>query len=69
MPKPQAEKLQRELKTMSQDPYAYQGDWKPMKGEPYWRLRLGSYRAICSIDDGELVVLVLKVGSRGDVYK
>lgn len=69
MPRPQAEKLQRELTTMAQDPYAYQGDWKPMKGEPYWRLRLGSYRAICSVDDGELVVLVLKVGSRGDVYK
>ena len=69
MPRSQAEKLQRALKTMAQDPYAYQGDWKPMKGEPYWRLRLGNYRAICSIDDGELVVLVLKVGPRGDVYK
>ncbi|MEQ9544755.1 MAG: type II toxin-antitoxin system RelE/ParE family toxin [Marinobacter sp.] len=69
IPRPQAQKLQRELELMAQAPYAYQGDWKPMKGEPYWRLRQGSYRAICSIDDGELVVLVLKVGSRGDVYK
>lgn len=69
MPRPQGQKLQFELEAMAQDPYAYQGDWKPMKGEPYWRLRQGSYRAICSIDDGELVVLVLKVGSRGDVYK
>jgi len=40
-----------------------------MKGAPFWRFRQGSYRAICSIDDGELVVLVLKVGSRGGVYK
>jgi mRNA interferase RelE/StbE len=40
-----------------------------MNGEPYWRLRQGSYRAICSIEQGELVVLVLKVGLRGDVYK
>ncbi|OEY66824.1 type II toxin-antitoxin system RelE family toxin [Marinobacter sp. X15-166B] len=69
MPKAQAQKLQRELEAMARSPYTYQGDWKPMKGEPYWRLRQGSYRAICSIDDGELVVLVLKVGSRGDVYK
>lgn len=69
MPKAQAQKLQSELMSMAQDPYAYKGDWKPMKGEPFWRLRQGSYRAICSIDDGELVVLVLKVGSRGDVYK
>ncbi len=69
MPKLQAQKLQVELEAMAQDPFAYQGDWKPLKGAPYWRLRQGSYRAICSIDHGELVVLVLKVGSRGDVYK
>lgn len=69
MPKPQAQKLQRELEAMTQDPSACQGDWKLLKGQPYWRLRQGSYRAICSIDHGELVVLVLKVGARGDVYK
>lgn len=69
MPKAQAQKLQAELAAIAADPYAYQGDWKPMKGAPFWRLRQGSYRAICSIDDGELVVLVLKVGARGDVYK
>jgi mRNA interferase RelE/StbE len=69
MPKSQAQKLQSELEVMARDPQAYRGDWKLMKGGPFWRLRQGSYRAICSIDDGELVVLVLKVGSRGDVYK
>lgn len=69
IPQPQAEKLQQALGSIAQDPYGYQGDWKPMKGEPCWRLRIGRYRAICSIDDGELVILVLKVGSRGDVYK
>lgn len=69
MPRPQAQKLVSELEAMAHNPHAYQGDWKPMKGAPYWRLRQGSYRAICSIDDGQLVLLVLKVGSRGDVYK
>ena len=69
MPRPQAQGLTGELEAMAQAPYAYKGDWKAMKEEPYWRLRQGDYRAICSIDNGELVVLVLKVGSRGDVYK
>jgi mRNA interferase RelE/StbE len=69
VPRPQAQRLTGELEAMAQAPYAYQGDWKAMKGEPYWRLRQGNYQAICSIDNGELVVLVLKVGSRGDVYK
>lgn len=69
MPGSQAQKMHQELVIMARGPYTYTGDWKPMKGQPFWRLRQGSYRAICSIDDGELVVLVLKVGARGDVYK
>ncbi|MDX5385318.1 MAG: type II toxin-antitoxin system RelE/ParE family toxin [Marinobacter sp.] len=69
IPKAQALKMHQELTAMAQAPYAYKGDWKPMKGQPFWRLRRGSYRAICSIDNGELVVLVLKVGARGYVYK
>jgi mRNA interferase RelE/StbE len=69
MPQAQAQKLREQLNAMAQDPYTYNGDWKPLKGEPYWRLRQGSYRAICSIHDGELIVLVLKIGARGDVYK
>ncbi|MGO1233424.1 MAG: type II toxin-antitoxin system RelE family toxin [Marinobacter sp.] len=69
MPQLQAQKMREQLTAMAQNPYAYSGDWKPLKGEPYWRLRQGSYRAICSINDGELVVLVLKVGARGDIYK
>ena len=60
MPRPQSQKLQIELEAMAQDPYAYQGDWKPLKGEPYWRLRQGSYRAICRIDHGELMLFSLR---------
>ena len=31
--------------------------------------RVGDYRVICSIVDHELVVLVLQIGHRRDVYK
>lgn len=34
-----------------------------------WRYRVGGYRVICSIEDHELVVLVLQIGHRRDVYK
>ena len=34
-----------------------------------WRYRVGDYRVICSIEDYELVVLVLQIGHRRDVYK
>ncbi len=33
-----------------------------------WRYRIGDYRAICSIQGQKLLILVLKVGHRRDVY-
>lgn len=34
-----------------------------------WRYRIGDYRAICRIEDENLVVLVLRVSHRSNVYK
>ena len=34
-----------------------------------WRYRVGDYRLICRIEENRLVVLVLKVGHRRDVYE
>ena len=34
-----------------------------------WRYRVGDYRVICHIQDGELVVLVLQIGHRREVYR
>lgn len=34
-----------------------------------WRYRVGDYRVICEIQDGELVVLVLQVAHRSQVYR
>ena len=33
-----------------------------------WRYRVGDYRLICRIEDNRLVVLVLQLGHRQDVY-
>jgi mRNA interferase RelE/StbE len=34
-----------------------------------WRYRVGDYRVVCDIQDSELVVLVLQVGHRSEVYR
>ena len=69
MPRKIAVSLQEELRRVAADPSGYRGDWKPLQGSPFWRLRLGNYRAICDARKDELLILVLKVGARGDVYK
>lgn len=39
------------------------------EGEPIYRVRVGDYRIIYEIHDQKLIVLVLNVGDRKDVYR
>ena len=44
---------------------------KPLTGPlaGLWSLRIGDYRVIYQIKDKELIILVLKIGHRKNVYK
>lgn len=43
---------------------------RPLKGQsvPLWRYRVGAYRLVCTIEDERLIVLVVKLGHRREVY-
>lgn len=44
-------------------------DIKKMKGhDDLFRLRVGAYRVIYKVDHGELIILVIDVGNRGEIY-
>ncbi|MFZ0293075.1 MAG: type II toxin-antitoxin system RelE/ParE family toxin [Candidatus Sulfotelmatobacter sp.] len=34
----------------------------------YWKYRVGDYRLICSLEHARLVVLVLRIGHRREIY-
>lgn len=43
---------------------------KPLKGgSGFWRYRVGDYRLLASIRDGELLVLIVDVDHRRQVYR
>ena len=42
---------------------------KKLSGHDKYRIRQGSYRIVYSIEDNELVVVVVKVGRSKDVYR
>jgi mRNA interferase RelE/StbE len=42
---------------------------KKLVGRPGYRLRVGDWRVIYTLDSGRLVVLVLEIGTRGGSYK
>jgi len=35
----------------------------------FWKYRVGDWRLVCSIQDDTIVVYVLKIGNRREVYK
>ena len=40
----------------------------PKLGE-YWRYRVGDIRIICKIQDDQVCILVIEIGSRREVYR
>lgn len=73
--------LRKRGKNAQRDIIAYLDDRIAGEGDPrrfekglkadlagLWRYRVGDYRVLCQIRDGELLVLVVAVGHRRDVY-
>ncbi len=44
---------------------------EPLKGDKagFWRYRIGDYRVLCDIQNKHVVVLVLTIGHRRQVYR
>lgn len=48
---------------------ALAGNVKKLQGRDGYRLRVGDYRVIYMIDNGALLIIIVRIGSRGDVYE
>jgi mRNA interferase RelE/StbE len=60
---------ERVLKAINELPH--KGDIKRLQGKKsrgMYRLRVGSYRIIYTVDNGQLVVCVVDAGNRGQIY-
>lgn len=61
------ERLLTAIERLEADPRP-RGTVKLSGFENFYRIRVGEYRAIYEIRDEVFVVLVVKVGKRGDIY-
>lgn len=58
------------IKILSENPRHPELDIKKMQGiENRFRLRVGIYRILFSVMNHQLTIVIIKIGSRGDVYK
>ncbi|MEU0380162.1 type II toxin-antitoxin system RelE/ParE family toxin [Streptomyces cyaneofuscatus] len=68
--RPAAMRILAALTALGDDPYREDADIRKLTGPSgLYRLRVGSYRVAYQVEDGELIILVVKVGDRRDVYR
>jgi mRNA interferase RelE/StbE len=69
IPRNTAKLIRDKMGAIAADPYANHLNAKKLQGLDGYRLRVGDWRVVYKIRNQELVVIVMKVGARGDVYK
>ena len=61
--------IREKLDQLAQDPYARNPNLTKLQGRTGYRLRVGDWRVIYEVEDDRLVILVLKIAPRGEVYR
>ena len=62
-------RMREKLEQIATDPYAKHANVTKLQNRPGYRLRIGDWRVIYDVEDEKLIILVLKVGPRGEVYR
>lgn len=62
--------IKEELLILAEDPEALKNNIKRLKGDlgDLYRLRVGRYRIIFKRDRDELLILIVRIGHRKDIY-
>ena len=69
MPKNIANLIREKIDTIAVDPYAPHNNVTKLVGRTGYRLRIGDWRVIYEVQDEQLVMLVVTIGPRGEVYE
>jgi mRNA interferase RelE/StbE len=69
LPKNTSALIREKIEAIAASPYAQHNNAKKLEGKSGYRLRVGDWRVIYEIQNDRLVVLVVKIGSRGGVYQ
>lgn len=58
------------LNILAENPDSLKNNIKKLKGDlnNYFRLRVGNYRIIFSYENGKMIILIVRVGHRKEIY-
>ena len=66
-PKQDVKRIMQRIRLLAADPRP--AGCEKLSGQERYRVRQGGYRIIYEIEDARLVVLIVKVGQRREVYR
>ena len=69
MPRDAAKRIREKIEQVAEDPFASIPNAKKLQGRSGYRLRVGDWRVIYEINADEIVIIVLKIAPRGEVYR
>ena len=67
LPRKDVRRILATIKSLADDPRP--AGTKKLSGQERYRLRQGNYRILYEIEDDRLIVCVVRVGDRRDVYR
>lgn len=69
IPRNVSDLIREKLKQIAADPFGKHLNVTNLQNRPGYRLRIGDWRIIYEIHNEELVIVVLKIATRGEVYR
>lgn len=67
IPKKDVKRILESIQGLAEDPRPPQS--KKLSGQERYRLRQGDFRILYTIEDNQLIVCVVRVGNRREVYR
>ncbi|MDD5231419.1 MAG: type II toxin-antitoxin system RelE/ParE family toxin [Candidatus Marinimicrobia bacterium] len=63
-------RILNKIKILSADPKILANNIKKLKGkyQEYYRLRIGDYRVIYSQENDRLLIVIIRIGHRSEIY-
>jgi mRNA interferase RelE/StbE len=68
LPRNVSKLIREKLDDIAANPYVQHNNVTRLQNRSGYRLRVGDWRVIYEVEDAQLVILVLKLGSRGGIY-
>ena len=64
-----AKSIREKINLLATDPYNTYLDVKKLQGRSGYRFRVGEWQILYELKNEELIIIIIKIASRGDVYK